>query len=521
MHEKMPLNNRHQLLFAILFFINLTYLKSQFYNFPGDYNFSVLTEKKLAVKDSSIHSGIKPYIHFFNSKYAFAYDTNQLFKYITDDPALDAIFMKHFIRIEPKKENFKLRLDPILNLEIGKDFSDTLNRKFYTNTRGLIGSGYIGNKFYFETMFAENQSVFPDYISASAKNSLVVPGQGRWKTFKSVGYDYAFSSGFFSVQTLKNLNIQVGHGKHKIGNGYRSLLLSDNSFNYPYARISQQWLKGRISYSNIYSVLMNLDSASKFSAPNTERLFQKKAASFQYLSLNLSKFFNLSFFQGMIWQAGNERNKQDLTWQYFNPVIFSNLPIYNLNDKNNILIGTDFKLKITNKLNLYGQFMADDLSNTKKYGNAIGFQLGLNYFDFLGVKNLFVQAEYNDVNENSYVNTLGALTNQSYSNYNQNLAYTNGSGKEIIFIGDYKWKRFFMNIKYNNHNLIQQGETVFYNQLINAKIGYLINPSFNFNIHIGVNHRSQTFKYFSGLNNETNFIYLGIKTSIYNLYYDF
>ena len=134
---------------------------------------------------------------------------------------------------------------------------------------------------------------------------------------------------------------------------------------------------------------------------------------------------------------------------------------------------------------------------------------------------MFVQAEYNDVNENSYVNTLGTITNQSYSNYNQNLAYTNGSGKELIFIGDYKWKRFFMNVKYNNHNFIQQGETVFYNQLINAKIGYLINPSYNFNIHVGINHRSQSFKNLSGLNNETNFIYLGIRTSIYNLYYDF
>ncbi|MEO6305229.1 MAG: hypothetical protein ABIP51_18865 [Bacteroidia bacterium] len=488
---------------------------------PNDYNFSLLTDRALAVKDSAIHSGIKPYIHFFNPKYVHVPDTHRIFKYIVDDQALDAFFFKHVIRIEPKQENFKLRLDPILNFEVGKDFSDTLNRKLSTNTRGFIGSGYVGTKVYFETMFAENQSVFPNYVSNAANVSLVVPGQGRWKTFKVTGYDYAFSSGFVSIQPLKNLNIQVGHGKHKIGNGYRSLLLSDNAFNYPYARITQQWFKGRVSYTNIYAALMNLDSASKHPTPNAERLFQKKAASFQYLSINVSKFLNIGFFQGMIWHAADDRNKQDLSWQYFNPVIYSNLPQYQLNNKNNILIGGDIKIKITDKLNIYGQVMADDMSNTKQHGNGIGYQAGINYFDGFGVKNLFLQAEFNNVNENSYVSPLGATTNQSYSQYNQNLAFTPGSGKELIVIGDYKWKRFFVNLKYNYQNLLLNGDYLYTNQLINAKVGYLINPSYNFNVNIGITSRAQNFNNFTNLNNQTNYIYLGIRTSIYNLYYDF
>jgi hypothetical protein len=494
---------------------------AQFYNLPNDNNFSLLTERALAQKDSSIHSGIKPYIHFFSPKYVHVPDTHRIFKYIVDDPALDAMFFKHVVRVEPSNENFKLRLDPILNFEEGKDLSDTLNRRFNTNTRGLIGSGYIGNKFYFETMFAENQSTFPDYISNMAKASLVVPGQGRWKTFKTTGYDYAFSSGFISVQPIKNLNIQVGHGKQKIGNGYRSLLLSDNSFNYPYARITQQWFKGRVSYTNIYSVLMNLEPAAKIPTPNSERLFQKKAASFQYLSINATKFLNIGFFQGMIWHAADDRNRQDLSWQYFNPVIYSNLPEYKLNNKNNIVIGTDLKIKITNKFNLYGQFMADDLSNSNQHGDAIGYQIGANYFDVLGIKNLFLQLEYNDVNENSYNSPLGTTTNQSFSNYNQTLAYTPGSGKELIVMADYKWKRLFVNMKYNYQNLLKNGEYYYTNQLINAKIGYLINPAYNFNVNLGITYRAQNFNNFTNLNNQTNFIYLGIRTSIYNLYYDF
>ena len=132
-----------------------------------------------------------------------------------------------------------------------------------------------------------------------------------------------------------------------------------------------------------------------------------------------------------------------------------------------------------------------------------------------------MQVEYNDVNENSFNSPLGTTTNQSYSNYNQTLAFTPGSGKEFIAMADYKWKRLFANIKYNYQNLLKNGDYYYTNQLINAKIGYLINPAYNFNVNLGITYRAQNFNNFTKLNNQTNFIYLGIRTSIYNLYYDF
>jgi hypothetical protein len=346
-------------------------------------------------------------------------------------------------------------------------------------------------------------------------------GQGRWKTFKGSGYDFAFSSGFVSIQALKNLNIQVGHGKHKIGNGYRSILLSDNSFNYPYLRTTQQWLKGRIQYTNIYSVLMNLEPSTKIPVPNAERLFQKKAAAFQYLSSNITKFLNIGLFQGMIWQAGDSLNKQNLSWQYFNPVIYSNLPEYGLNNKNNILIGADIKIKLTKKLNIYGQVMADDLSNTKATGNGTGYQAGINYYDAFGVKNLFIQAEYNNVNEGSYTSPISLTTNQSYSHYNQNLAFSPGYGQELIFIGDYKYKRFFLTLKYQNQLIPKDNDYNFSTDIVNGRIGYLLNPAYNLNLMLGYTHRNQKFPNFKQSNNETNYIYLGLRTSLYNFYYDF
>jgi len=494
-------------------------LKAQFYNLPNDYNFSLLTERKLAQKDSSFHSGIKPYIHFFSNKYVHEADSHVIFKYITEDPALDVAFFKHLICIEPKGKNFKLTIDPILNFQLGKDLVDSTGEKLRTNTRGVIATAYIGKDFYCESMFVENQSFFPGYLDSYCNLSAVVPGQGRYKTFKVTGYDYAFSSSLISYQVNKHLNIQGGHGKQKIGNGYRSLLLSDNAFNYPYLRFTQQWFKGRLQYTNIYAVLMNLEKASIKVDPNAERLFQKKPAAFQYLSLNLTKFINVSLFQGIIYKVGDARNVQQVDLMYANPLIFSHAAYYGMNNANNVIAGADIKIKLTNSLNAYGQFMADDLSNSKSIGNGFGYQFGMNYFNALNIKGLFLQAEYNVVSEGSYMSPLGTTTNQSYSHYNQNLAYTLGTGSELVVIADYKMKRFFGNFKYHDQ-MVQQNKTNYANtNLINANIGYLINPAYNLNVSVGYVYRYQKFYNFIP-SHTTSFLYFGIKTNLYNAYYD-
>ncbi|MBP7807937.1 MAG: hypothetical protein KA163_01460 [Bacteroidia bacterium] len=518
------MNKRLSIKFTIVFLIlNFAFgcLQAQFYNLPNDYSYSLLTERTLAEKDSSIHSSVKPYIHFFSNKYKHVADSFRVFKFITEDPLLDKVFFDHLIHIKSRNKKYTLIVDPLLNFEFGRDAEDTLQRSLYSNTRGFIASGSIGKDFYFETMLSETQSVFPNYLETYSRGSGIVPGQGRWKTFKTRGFDYAFSSGFFSWQATKNINIQAGHGKQKIGQGYRSLFLSDNSFNYPYARITQQWFKGRLQYTNIYASFMNMTSASEKIVPNTERLFQKKAASFQHLSLNFTKWLNLGFFQGLMWQVGDKNNVQHFEWQYFNPVIYTNLGSYGLNNRNNILIGSELNLKITKRISLYGQLIADDLSNTRKVGNGIGYQAGLKYFDAFKVKNLFLQAEYNDVSESCYTSPITDTSNQSYSHYNQNIAYTPGYGKEIVAIVDYKLRRWTLNARYNYQYYTVLNYALYTNQHINLRLGYTINPSYNMNISLGLLYRSQDYFGFNASNNKTAYVYLSFKTSLFNNYYDF
>ena len=76
-----------------------------------------------------------------------------------------------------------------------------------------------------------------DYIWSKDENGeidFILPGQGvsrvsSWnRTTRDL--DYAMANGHVSFQTSKHFNFQFGHGKHFIGDGYRSMLLSDNCF---------------------------------------------------------------------------------------------------------------------------------------------------------------------------------------------------------------------------------------------------------------------------------------------------
>lgn len=449
---------------------------------------------------------------------------------------------------------FYLTIDPLFNFELGKDFADSTGEKLYKNTRGFLIRGSIGSDFAFETSFYENQATYAQYIDDYIKSTddlfpqknnydyNVVPGQGRSKAFRTNGYDYAMASGYISYSPHKIINLQVGHGKHFVGDGYRSLLLSDNTFNYPFARITTTFKN--FQYTNLYASFMNLTDGGVKTPPNVERLFQKKTASFQLLSANFFNRLQLGFFQGMIWEAADTMNRQDVNFNTFNPVIGVNSAVFGLNNKNNILLGATLKIKIINSISLYGQYMLDDISSSairKKFG----YQIGIKYFDVFRIKNLHFQAEYNNVRPYAYAST---NTFQSYTHYNQALAHPLGANfYEAVGFINYRVKDFFIQLKANyavkgndtaafnyGGNIFKSDNSFPLNQPVDnisttqglkttimyqdVHIGYLVNPSTNFNIVLGLSNRIEK----TDLNTkQTQFVYLGFRTSLANFYYDF
>jgi hypothetical protein len=441
---------------------------------------------------------------------------------------------------------FRLYIDPLLNLQYMNVADDTSSSQFYINTRGVTARGDIGRKVSFETSFWENQAFFPRYIKNFADQSLVVPGQGRWKTFKRTGYDFASATGYVSYSPFRFFNLQLGNGKFFVGDGYRSLLLSDNGFNFPFARFTG-WIgkKQTIQYTSIYASLMNLQSISPIPV-GTERLFQKKAASFHQIAIRITQFAEVSFFQGLIWTAADSSNRQCIRLAYANPLIFSALPGQGLSGKNNFLLGATFRVDLLKTIRLYGQFVADDLGKKGTVHNKTGFQLGLKYFNAFTLKHLHIQAEINRVKPYTYAATDPA---QSYTHYNQPLAHPLGANfTEMVFYLHYKIGDFFLQARYSTAKLgtdnaphQNYGQNVFTTDYaayfpsagqtytvgqgvsntvtyLDARLGYMVSYASNLNISLGFVQRNVDS---TATSLPTSYVYVAVRTSLTNTYYDF
>lgn len=428
---------------------------------------------------------------------------------------------------------FRLYIDPVLNLTYF-NLGDSDSSRAYVNGRGVIARGDIG-KVSFETSFSENQAFFPDYIDGFAHTYGVIPGMGRWKNFKNGGYDYASASGNISWGVCRFFNVQVGSGKHFIGDGVRSLLLSDNSFNYPYAKFTGWAGKNKdLQYTVMYASLMNLTDGGVNTPPGTERLFQKKSMVVHHLAYKFLRTFEVSVFQGAIFEHADTLNKQHLDFWYWNPVMFASLAKYGLKDTNNYMLGFTFRADLFERFRLYGQFVADELGK----GNhaKTGFQLGLRYFNAFSIKHLHLRFEYNKVNRFTYAHT-DAL--QSWSHYNQSLAHPLGGGfDEINATLYYKYRDFFLNANYfvANANIDSAygngGTNIFKSDAVvntvlttpavlttlDVHVGWMISYASNLNIAVGYKSR----KIDPGSNpGNSSFVYVALRTSLSNQSFDF
>ncbi|MEO5642440.1 MAG: hypothetical protein ABIQ40_16815 [Bacteroidia bacterium] len=442
---------------------------------------------------------------------------------------------------------FQLYIDPIVNFQAMSMRSeiDTNKGRVYINTRGITAHGNIGTKISFETSFYENQAFFPLYIRDFANATQVIPGQGRWKKFKDNGFDYAMATGYISYTPVQFLNVQIGSGKHFIGDGYRSLLLSDNSFSYPYARITGWFGPNKMfQYTTIYASLMNLLSNSAI-PPGTERLFQKKAASFSQLSVNLGRIAEISIFQGLIWTAADERNKQCIRLAYVNPIMLTSVFDFGLNDRDNYSLGGTFHVDVIKTIRVYGQVVADDFG--KGVRHKTGFQLGVKYYNAFTVKHLHLQFEFNKVNPYTYAATDSM---QSYTHYNQPLAHPLGANfSEINGSLQYKIGDFFLNTRFSqamigadtaghiygqdvfvsdswaDNSTFSAGSTKYFGRgqqttltTIDASVGFMISYASNLNISLGFSDRKvQT----DATPEHTRYVYVAIRTSLTNNYLDF
>jgi hypothetical protein len=440
-------------------------------------------------------------------------------------------------------DDFSFNINPVVNFSIGKDNQWPENTP-YINSRGARITGSILKKLTFETLVLENQALFPKYVAEFAVSKNVVPGAGFAKPLNPSNYgrDYWYSSGGIAYRPNKYFHFLFGHNKHFWGDGYRSLVLSDNSPNYPSLRVTTSFWK--IRYVNLWAQMSDINRVMPDGA------FARKYFNAHYLSWNVSKRLNIGLFETVTYHDTSGTRGLDLN--YMNPIIFYRSIEANLNSAaGNALLGLSFKYKLTNNQSIYGQFILDEFNSEYVsqdwWGNKYGYQLGFKSFNTF-VPNLTVQSEINMVRPYTYSHY---ITSQNYGHYNQALAHPLGSNfREWMTNVRYFHKRLFFETRlmiatqgldslqrnyggdiyrdYNDNRVNEIGVNLFQGIKTNTlfgdiKIGYLVNPATNLRLELGMTIRriSPELSVGSLKPETTKFFYFGLKTDLYNQYHDF
>jgi len=326
-----------------------------------------------------------------------------------------------------KTEDFLLKVNPIFEYRIG--FEKDAERHYFKNTRGLELRASISDKLSLYTYLTENQTRPYGYVQSRINQREAVPGEGFFKDFKQNGVDYFTARGYIAFNVLEHIDIQFGHGKHFIGNGHRSLMLSDYGNNMLFLKLNTRIRNLR--YTNLFTQMTQQYDRGP------DRLLDKKYGAFHHLNLAVTDWLDVGLFEGVIFARDN-----GYELQYLNPIIFYRSVEQELGSPDNAMVGLDFEVRTLNHLSLYGQLVFDEFNFSHIrardgwWGNKFGIQAGLQYVDIFGLSNLDGRFEFNMVRPYMYTHT---DAESNYTHYNQPLAHPLGANFRE-FIGELRYQ---------------------------------------------------------------------------------
>ena len=313
----------------------------------------------------------------------------------------DKVFQENLVLI--KRPGYVITADPLFDCELGRASNNPKNT--WLNVRGFQLYGKIDLKtedgrqesehvtrdseeirrggampppfkptFEFYSSYYEAQIRPPRFLDSLASLYGGMPGQGSVFVTKGV-YEHSYATAWVRYKANKFFTFEAGTGKNFFGNGYRSMLLSDNARNAPYFRIDTKlW---RIHYTNLWTEYQDnnyFDGAMGS--------YQKKYGAFHYLSYSITNRLELGLFEGIIWQGRDSLHNRGFEVSYLNPVIFLRPVEWTLGSPDNAVAAMNLSYRFLDETYLYGQFLIDDfpISHIKArdgyWGNKFAGQIG-------------------------------------------------------------------------------------------------------------------------------------------------
>jgi len=455
------------------------------------------------------------------------------------DSKLHQFSQGHFLEV--KKKWFGMQLNPIFQTMVGGGSSSGLITDM---VGGLRGDLFITPKLIAHFSFRGGAFKAPAHVEEFMNTWGVKPGYGDFQ--RANGLSTFFDPrGYLSFSPSEHFNVQAGHDKLFIGNGYRSLLLSDNAPPYSFLKLDTRFWK--IRYVNIFANFKDIRPGAAS---------RDKLGTFHYLSVNLGKRFSVGLFESITWQAVDSSGARGFEPNYINPIIFYRPVEFSLNSPDNVLLGLDLRIRIGKNHHLYGQLVLDEFSasevfaklssDTSKptgwWANKQGFQVGLKGWSPFGLKNLYYQTEFNWVRPFTYTHV---TVEQNHGHYNQALAHPRGANfMESVNILRFRKNNWLLEAKFIysrfglDTNAVSYGGNIFRSYLDRAgeydhemyqgletelflwqvRAEYVLNAFWDMRVIAGFNTRLET----SALHRKEDiYVFFGISTDLSRPFDDF
>ncbi|PCH98131.1 MAG: hypothetical protein COB85_02050 [Bacteroidetes bacterium] len=506
-------------------------------------------DAELNRNDFTAHSAVKPYtyseINELMSLDSIFYRARSLYSISNTDSSYKICFPARHRKQYSSPEDFNLAkkfrivAGPLFSLTSGYDVASS--RSISGSELGAILTASFGEKLAISASYQTGNAAFLPYVDSAIVRNEVVPGKGYAHASKE-GYFYSNYSGYISYSPDEIFNFQLGQGKNFFGNGYRSLLLSDNTDNYPFLKISTKIWK--LKYVNLYTVMNDVHESA-----GVPTRFTRKYATFHYLSWNITKGVTLGLFESIVWQGTDSSGTRGYDVNYLNPIIFYRPVEFAQGSSDNALIGLNLSIRFLKNQQLYGQLILDEFllrelkAQSGWWANKHGFQIGFKSYNLFKLRGLSLQTEFNYVRPFTYSH---GLSSQNYSHYNQALAHPLGANfyESVSFL---KFQRgsflvegkFSYALKGVDSNGSNWGGDIFLDyqttrsreyenevaqgdqnhiSYIDLRFAYILLPELNLRLEAGVSNRLLRTQ---GVTTQINFIYLGLSTSLSNIYHDF
>lgn len=387
--------------------------------------------------------------------------------------------------IEVNKPKFFWVLNPALQYQ--QSFESYDKTSLYLASAGINSYGLIGKKLAFNFYMTGNKEVVPFYVRRFADKYHAVPGFKNFNVSDSAVQYYDVRA---SLQwtVAKFIDMQVGYDRNILGNGQRSLWLSDFSGSNLFFKINTRLWK--FNFENLYMKLspqfgiVKQANAKKYLRVNT-------------LSINATKWLNIGIFDAVTF--GREKQFE---LNYLQPFTFLRAMEQQAGSPDNALLGLNVKANLKHGIQVYGQVIMDEFllrevkSNSGWWANKYGYQLGVKYVDAFTIKNLDLQVESNRVRPFTYTH-FDSVSN--YSNSNQPLAHPLGANfQEFVGVARYQpIKKLFL-----------QGKIMYYYQGIDSS-----GKNMGSNILSDYNTRPMNYGWRIGTGDEARCLYLSLNAA--------